>query len=459
METLLISNSLIILVASLSLLSGFGLSWLFVVRKLKKQNHTAREELHSLQQDEGVLRERIRLNEEKSSEMVLLAEKREKQEQQATQLQQQLAASVATLKAQLEAEKQSSIEKLELLEQAKEQMKKDFRELASQVMEKNSDRFSKQQQQSLSIILDPFKEQLGEFRKRVDHVYDTESRDRISLLKEIEGLKQLNLQITEEASNLTKALKGDRKVQGNWGEVILERVLEASGLQKGREYETQMHLQSHDGERYLPDVVIHLPDNKDIIVDAKVSLSAYERYFAAENEEDKKRYLEEHITAIKNHVERLAEKKYDDLKGVNTLDFVIIFIPIEPAYLLAAQEDQNLFTDSLSQKIIIVSPTTLLATLRIVENVWRFERQNKNAEEIARQAGRLYDKFVGFITDLDGIGHRLEQAQKSYEDAKNKLTQGKGNLVRSTERLKELGAKTRRQLNENLLEKPSADEN
>ncbi len=458
MEPLSLSPTVVTLSGVLIFIFGFIISYLFVSRVLKKQLNETQKHNISLEQNELVLLERLKLAEENIANVSEQAEKYENRLQQALQIQNQLGADIADLKARLSAEKQSSSEKLQLLQQAKEQMNKEFRDLAAQVMEKNSDRFGKQQQENLSNILDPFKEQLGEFRKRVDHVYDIESRDRVSLLKEIEGLKMLNQQITEEASNLTQALKGDRKAQGNWGEVILERVLEASGLQKGREYETQMHLQSHDGNRYLPDVVIHLPENKDIIVDAKVSLSAYERYYAEEDDSLKKNHLKDHIQAIRQHVEKLSDKKYDDLKGINTLDFVIIFIPIEPAYLLAAQEDQNLFSESLARKIIIVSPTTLLATLRIVENVWRFERQNKNAEEIARQAGRLYDKFVGFVGDIDAVGLRLDQAYKSYEEAKNKLVQGKGNLVRSTERLKELGAKTRKQLDENLLENPTKNE-
>ncbi len=370
---------------------------------------------------------------------------------------QQLSVQLAQQKVRMEQEQKASQEKLELLQQAREQMTMEFRDLAAQVMAKNSENFSIHQQKSLGTILDPFKDQLSEFRKRVDHVYDTESKERVSLMNEISSLKALNLQITEEASNLTKALKGDRKAQGNWGEVILEKVLEASGLQKGREYETQMHLQSSDGNRYLPDVVIHLPDEKDIIVDAKVSLSAYERYYSSDNDDQRELALKQHIQAIRGHVDKLSEKKYDDLKGVHTLDFVFIFIPVEPAYLLAVQEDPNLFSDAFTKKIIVVSPTTLLATLRIVENLWRFDRQNKNAEEIARQAGKLYDKFFGFITDLDKVGARLEQAQNSFEDAKNKLSTGRGNLLTSTEKLKKLGAKTRKQLNDALLKNAIED--
>jgi len=359
---------------------------------------------------------------------------------------------LATLQIQLQDEKIFTQEKLALLEQTKEKMSQEFNRLANNIMEQNSEKFGKTQQQSLDTILTPFKDQLGEFRKRVDHVYDTESRDRVSLLKEIDGLRQLNQQITEEASNLTRALKGDRKAQGNWGEVILERVLEASGLQNGREYETQKHLKSEAGDRYHPDVVIHLPDKKDIIVDAKVSLSAYERYYSGQDENENQIALKQHIKAVRNHVEKLSEKSYEDLVGLNTLDFVFIFIPIEPAYLLALQEDQNLLTDAFSKKVIIVSPTTLLATLRIIENLWRFERQSKNAVEIARQAGRLYDKFVSFVSDLDDVENKIIKSLETVTSAKKKLHTGKGDLISSTEKLKLLGAKTTKQMNEKLLE-------
>ncbi len=380
-------------------------------------------------------------------------------EQHQKELQQQLAkeqSRVAQISIQFDDEKMLSKEKMRLLEQTKEKMSQQFSELANKIMENNADRFGKQQQQNLSTILDPFKEQLGEFRKRVDHVYDTESRDRVTLLKEIDGLRQLNQKITEEASNLTRALKGDRKAQGNWGEMILERVLEASGLQKGREYETQKHLKSETKERYHPDVIIHLPENKDIIVDAKVSLSAYERYFSCDDEKQGEIALKQHLLAVRSHVDKLSQKKYEELEGINTLDFVFIFIPIEPAYLLALQEDSNLLTDAFAKKIIIVSPTTLLATLRIIENIWRFERQSKNAVEIAQQAGRMYDKFSAFVKDLDEVENRLVRSMNALKDAKNKLHSGNGNLIRSSEKLRLLGAKTSKLLDKQLLEK--ADE-
>jgi len=451
------SISLSLPILSIIVLATVALGMLLQFVISLKSSSIRKQQLSDAEQQLALIQQQLQQAQNIHQELQQATQDMEKRWLQEQSTGQQLSVELAQQKVRLEEERKTSQEKLELLQKAREEMTVQFRDLATQVMEKNSQSFSQQQQKSLGSVLDPFKQQLSEFRKRVDHVYETESKERVSLLNEISSLKMLNQQITEEASNLTKALKGDRKAQGNWGEVILERVLEASGLQKGREYETQMHLQSSDGNRYLPDVVIHLPDNKDIIVDSKVSLSAYERFFSSDNEDDRKLALKQHIQAIRDHVNKLSEKKYDDLKGIHTLDFVSIFIPVEPAYLLAVQEDSNLFSDAFTKKIIVVSPTTLLATLRIVENLWRFERQNKNAEEIARQAGKLYDKFFGFISDLDKVGARLEQAQQSFDDAKNKLSTGRGNLITSTEKLKKLGAKTRKQLDRNQLEQSIED--
>jgi DNA recombination protein RmuC len=454
MQSISVLSPLLIVVALAALALGFLLHFLLSHNK----NNQLQQKIVELEQDLAVSTQKIEQAEKVSSDYQQQTQQMEQRwlEQQSNS--QQLSVQLAQQKVRSEESLKANHEKLELLQKAKAEMLVQFRDLANQVMQKNSENFSEHHQKSLGSVLDPFKQQLSEFRKRVDHVYETESKERVSLLNEISSLKELNQQITEEASNLTQALKGDRKAQGNWGEVILERVLEASGLQKGREYETQMNLQSNDGNRFLPDVVIHLPDQKDIIVDSKVSLSAYERYFSSDSDDDRKVALKQHIQAIRDHVNKLSEKKYDDLKGLHTLDFVFVFIPVEPAYLLAVQEDANLFSDAFTKKIIVVSPTTLLATLRIVENLWRFERQNKNAEEIARQAGKLYDKFYGFITDLDKVGMRISQAKSSFDDAKSKLSIGRGNLLTSTEKLKTLGAKTRKQLDDKLLKEAIIDD-
>ncbi len=349
-------------------------------------------------------------------------------------------------------------EKIELLTNAREQMTKEFNLLANKILDDKAKHWREDSKQNMDAILNPLRDQLSDFRKKVDDVYDKEAKERVSLLHEIGSLKALNQQMSQDAINLTNALKGDSKTQGNWGEVVLERVLESSGLSKGREYYTQVNLKSESGERYLPDVLVKLPDGKDIIIDAKVSLTDYERYSSAETIEEREQFLKAHISSIRGHIKGLGNKSYDNLEDINSLDFVFIFIPIEPAYMLAAEQDPHLFTDAMEQKIVLVSPTTLLATLRVVENIWRVERQHTNAEEIARQAGGLHDKFVGFIDSLEDVGSRLELAMASYDKAHNQLSSGKGSLVSRTVRLQTLGAKTRKQIDTKLLEEESDPE-
>jgi len=349
-------------------------------------------------------------------------------------------------------QQQQAEEKIALLQNAREEMTKEFNFLANKILEEKARNWREDSKQNMDAVLNPLKEQLTDFRKKVEDVYDKESKERNSLLHEIGTLKTLNQQMSQDAINLTNALKGDSKTQGNWGEVVLERVLESSGLTKGREYLTQVNLRSESGDRYLPDVVVKLPDGKDIIVDAKVSLTDYERFCSAETEEERATFLQSHINSIKTHIKNLGVKKYDNLDGVNSLDFVFIFIPVEPAYMVAAEKEPQLFTDAIEQKIVLVSPTTLLATLRVVDNIWRVERQHKNAEEIARQAGNLHDKFVGFIESLEDVGYRLGKASEAYENAHKQLSSGKGSLVSRTSKLKTLGAKTRKQIDKKLLD-------
>ncbi len=349
-------------------------------------------------------------------------------------------------------QQQQADEKIALLQNAREEMTKEFNLLANKILENKAKNWREDSRHNMDSVLNPFKEQLTDFRKKVENIYDKESKERNSLLHEIGTLKSLNQQMSQDAINLTNALKGDSKTQGNWGEVVLERVLESSGLTKGREYQTQVNLRNETGDRYMPDVLVRLPDGKDIIIDAKVSLTDYERFCTAETEEERTAYLQSHINSIKTHIKSLGAKKYDNLEGINSLDFVFIFIPVEPAYMIAAEQEPQLFTDAIEQKIVLVSPTTLLATLRVVDNIWRVERQHKNAEEIARQAGNLHDKFVGFIESLEDVGFRLEKATEAYETAHKQLSSGKGSLVSRTIKLKTLGAKTRKQIDKKLLE-------
>ena len=333
--------------------------------------------------------------------------------------------------------------------EAKEQMKLEFQSIAHKLFEDKSEKFTQQNKSNMGEILNPLKDQLSEFKKKGEDVYDKESRDRVSLLQEIVSLKELNTRMSADALNLTKALKGDSKAQGNWGEMVLEKVLEASGLQKGREYETQGSFSNEDGQRLRPDVVVHLPENKHVVIDSKVSLTAWER-FSSETEEQQELQLRAHIESIRAHIKDLSAKNYQDLYGINTPDYVLMFIPIEPAFLKALETDARLFGDAFDKNIMLVCPSTLLVTLKTIHNIWRFEYQNRNALEIARQAGALHDQFVLFAEALEDIGDKLDKAQRAYETAHKRLSSGKGNLVGRIQRLETLGAKARKSIPETL---------
>jgi len=305
---------------------------------------------------------------------------------------------------------------------------------------------------NLDSLLRPLGERLKEFQVRVEETYDKESKQRFSLQNEIQKLVEANARMSEDALNLTNALKGDGRTQGAWGEVVLERVLEASGLQKGREYDIQVSLEAAAGGKARPDVIVRLPENKHVVIDSKASLTAYEAYCSAEDEPAKKRELARHIESLRAHVKGLAERNYQSLYGIRTPDFVLMFVPVEPAFALALREKQDLFEDAFSRNVMIVSPTTLLISLRTIASIWRYEYQNRNAVELVRQCTALYEKFVGFVADVEEIGRRLEAAQKSYDGAYGKLTGGKGNLIRQVERIRELGLKPAKPLPPHLAE-------
>ncbi|MFA6036603.1 MAG: DNA recombination protein RmuC [Legionellales bacterium] len=346
----------------------------------------------------------------------------------------------------LEQERNHHIEKLAFLDATKGQLKHEFQALAHNILEDKSKRFTDQNKQNLEGMLNPLREQIKDFEKKVNDTYEKESRDRLSLAHEISQLKTLNQQMSLDAVNLTSALKGENKTQGIWGEMILERVLEKSGLIKGREYTSQVNLHNTEGKQYQPDVIVHLPENKDIIIDAKVSLNAYERYCASENDLDKKLAIDAHLVSLRNHIKILSDKDYHKLVDIKTLDFVLMFVPIEPALTIAMQHDQELFNEALAKNIVMVTPTTLLATLRTIENIWRFEYQNRHAQQIATKAGDLYDKFVAFTEDLDELGKKLQSCVTTYDKSYNKLSTGKGNLVKRAEDLKALGIKNSKHL-------------
>lgn len=342
-------------------------------------------------------------------------------------------------------------EQKEELQKLNERFAHEFKNLANEIFEEKSKKFTEQNKTNLNDLLSPLKERIGEFQKKVEDTNKEGAERNASLVQQVKHLSDLNKQITREAENLTKALKGDSKAQGNWGEVILERILEKSGLEKGREYETQVSETGDDGKRYQPDVVVKLPENKHIIIDSKVSLTAYERFTTEESDSEKLTQLKLHINSIKAHVKGLSEKSYQNLYGLDGLDFVLLFIPIEPAFTLAVQQDPELFNDAYSKNIVIVSPTTLIATLRTISSIWKQEYQNKNAIEIARQSGALYDKFQSFTEDLINIGKHLNGTQKAYQESMKKLSEGSGNLVRRAENLKKLGAKASKRMDDRLL--------
>ncbi len=363
-----------------------------------------------------------------------------------------LRQKVSELETRLGEQQKQNEEKLALLEQTREKMNQEFKTLAHEIFESKQQVFQSASKAQLDSLLNPLKERIKDFEKRVETSYNEETKERHSLIREIRNLQELNTRMSNDAINLTNALKGESKTQGTWGELILERVLENSGLEKGREYEIQMSLTSEDGRRYQPDVIIHLPEDKDIIIDSKVSLTAYERYCSAVDEAEKAEALKLHIHSMRQHIRQLGEKDYHKLEGIRTLDFVLLFVPVEAAFSLAVQEDNELFTTAANRNIGLVAPSTLLATLRIIQNIWRYEQQNRNAEEIAERAGRLYDKFVNFVGDLENIGQKLDSTRTAWEAAHNKLTSGKGNLIGRAEGMRQLGAKVSKSLPANLVE-------
>ncbi len=368
-----------------------------------------------------------------------------------------LQASFQSQQASFAQERVNFTEKLSLLENAEKQLSTQFENLANKIFEQKSEKFTKTSQLGIDQLLSPLKEQIENFKRQISDQYIKEGQERASLKTEILGLKELNKQITEEASALTNALKGDNKTQGNWGELVLERILKESGLRKGHEYETQKSLKDEDGKRYQPDVVVHLPNDKDIVIDSKVSLIAHEKLVNAENEESKQLAIKEHILSVRGHIKGLSKKDYQDLQGVRTLDYVLMFIPIESAFISAIEHEPQLIKFALDNQIMLVSPTNLLVALRTINNIWQYEYQNQNANKIAEQARKMYDKFHGFVADMDKIGRNIEASAKAFDSAMNKLSTGKGNLVRQAEQFKTLGVLPTKSLDQRLIEDSEDD--
>ena len=360
-------------------------------------------------------------------------------------------------KTRLETELKNTSEKLVTnkneVEKLQQKFTNDFEVLANKILEEKSSKFTQQNKENLKIILNPLQEKIKVFEDKVDKTHKESIDYHAALRQQILGLRELNQQMSKETINLTKALKGDNKMQGNWGELVLERVLEKSGLEKDREYYIQQSFKNDEGKRVLPDVVIHLPDNKKMIVDSKVSLTAYEQFVNEEDETLKAQFLKEHVASLNRHVAQLSEKKYEDIYKIESPDFVLLFVPIEPAFAVAVNTDNFLYNKAFEKNIVIVTPSTLLATLRTIDSMWNNEKQQKNAIEIARQAGALYDKFQGLLGDLVNIGKRIDDSKKEYSSAMNKLFDGRGNLITSVEKLKKMGAKAKKSIPENIIDK------
>ncbi|MFP4845740.1 DNA recombination protein RmuC [Winogradskyella sp. PE311] len=352
---------------------------------------------------------------------------------------------------------QQNLKRDEELEQQQIQLRKDFELMASKILDEKSEKFTLQNKENIKNILNPLEEKIRTFEKKVEDTQKESISMHSALKEQLLGLKDLNQKMAKEATNLTKALKGDSKTQGNWGELVLERVLEKSGLEKDREYFVQQNFQREDGSRVMPDVVLHLPDSKKMIIDSKVSLTDYERMVNSDDGE-RSMHLKAHVNSIKKHVDQLSAKNYQDLYDIESPDFVLMFIPIEPAFAVAINEDNSLYNKAFEQNIVIVTPSTLLATLRTIDTMWNNEKQQQNAIEIAKQAGALYDKFEGLVTDLTGVGKKIDAAKNDYSSAMNKLVEGKGNLISRVEKIKKMGAKAKKALPESIIKRASEDD-
>ena len=429
----------------------FALIGLFIGKILSKLNFEKQKTI--IEKEKSTLEERVLLLQE-SKEIV---ENNYIEFQKELKNNQQEKENLLTINIRQESEidnlQQKLAENKGEVEKLNEKFSKEFENLANKILDEKSSKFTEQNKENIKNILSPLQEKIKGFEDKVEKTHKESIDYHAALRQQILGLKELNMQMSKETLNLTKALKGDNKMQGNWGELVLERVLEKSGLEKDREYFVQQSFTNDEGKRVLPDVVIHLPDNKKMIVDAKVSLVAYEQYINEEDEVLRERYLKEHVASLKRHVEQLSAKKYEDIYKIESPDFVLLFIPIEPAFAVALNSDTYLYNKAFEKNIVIVTPSTLLATLRTIDTMWNNEKQQKNALEIARQAGALYDKFQGLLGDLIGIGKRIDDSKKEYSNAMNKLVEGRGNIITSVEKLKKMGAKAKKSLPENIVER------
>ena len=456
MEILLSMSAIAISILIISLLVVTG-AWIAVLVLYRRKTRDLEEEVTRLKIDIASVGERLSASQLKGEALIEESERLRKAVADGQSALVGAREENARLQTSVKEQRQHAEEKLKLLSEARESMQNGFKNLANEIFESKQKEFKNQSKEQLSGVLDPLHERIKSFEKRVEDTYSNEAKERYSLQKEVKNLQELNARIAQDAVNLTNALKGESKKQGIWGEMVLERVLESSGLVKGREYELQVTLKSAEGTRLQPDAIVRLPEAKDVVIDSKVSLSSYEKYCSTDDETLGQAALTAHIRSIRTHIKQLSAKDYQSLKGIRTLDYILMFVPIESAFSLATQEDPDLYTDALARQIAIVTPSTLLATLRTIQNMWRIEQQNRNADDIADRAGKLYDKFVNFVADLELIGQRLDSTRGAWDDAWNKLVDGRGNLVKRAEDMKKLGAKVSKSLPQNLVEMTPAE--
>lgn len=440
-----------ILFLIIGLVIGFVIGWLIIKVKYaavisSEEADNLRNRINQLESDKARLEERensLKDSNQKTSDELEKARAKVAE----------LLSSVSRMEENNNNLKDRLTEQKGEIEELQQRFTKEFENLANRIFEEKGNKFTEQNREKLNEILNPLKDKIADFEKKVEDSSKESIKGNASLREQLQMLKDLNQQVTQEARNLTEALKGQSKTQGNWGEFILESLLEKSGLVKGREYSVQESITTESGKRYQPDVIIKLPEEKSLVIDSKVSLVGYEKFVSSESEQEKQLALHEHLNSIRSHIKNLSAKNYQNLYKLESLDFVLMFMPIEPAFALAVQSDSSLFSDAFEMNIVIVSPSTLLATLRTIASIWRQENQNKNALEIARQSGALYDKFVGFVDDLVNIGKKIDDSKNSYVDAMKKLTDGSGNLVRRAEKIRLLGAKASKNLPKSVLDR------
>lgn len=434
------------------------LAWLLTAR-MKSRYTTRLAELERLSQirendAKALLASEIHIKEVELARKTTMLEAQEKRlSDTQSEIEKYRAVKEEYLQLQARFEEQLARQKSEqkLIEETKTVLFKEFELAANNLFEAKKQNFDQSNRVNMETVLSPFKEQLNTFNKRIEDIYHKENSQRNQLVGQIAELQKQAQQISQDANNLASALKGDNKIQGNWGEIVLERLLEQSGLEKGREYETQQSYRDEDGKRFKPDVIVHLPDNKDIVIDAKMSLLDYERYCCETEQDAREKALKAHVESIRTHIKGLSLKSYEQLEGIRTLDFVFIFVPVEAAYVLAIQSSPNLFKEAYDKNIVLVSPSSLMVALRTVETIWRYEKQNANAEAIARSAGKIYDQFVLFVEALEDVGKNIDRAKVSYNKSYERLASGRGNVLRRVETLRKLGAKATRTLSGSAL--------